>query len=179
MNWLYLFFSSKIKQMKTITFIFLICCNLLIATAQSPITSDTTLPSTAEQLKKLAEMETGVYTNSVADFISSPAQADFKLSPNGDFLSYLEKDSLQNRFLVVQNIQTQETTIVLKEGEEEIQINSEIEARLIIEDIKNKYPKTYKELTKKEFPSPYQKNYLVYYKKFQDEQAKIQLESQK
>lgn len=106
--------------MKTITFTFLILCNAIMMLAQSPVVEDNPLAYTTEQLKKLANVETGIYTNSVADFISLPTQSDFQLSPNGDFLAYLEKDSLQNRFLVVRNIQTQDTTIVLKEGEDEI-----------------------------------------------------------
>lgn len=48
---------------------------------------DVTLPSSTEELLKIAYSETGKYAYSIEDYFSKPKVSSFKLSPNGKYIS--------------------------------------------------------------------------------------------
>ena len=50
---------------------------------------DTTLPTSAERLNELIQYAEGDYKYSVEDFFKNPDKTYYKISPNGEYLSYL------------------------------------------------------------------------------------------
>ncbi len=87
---------------------------------QPPLPGNPELPTSSEELQALTTYAKDDHSYKVADFMAYPLQSDFQLSPNGRYLSYLEKDSLGERWLQVRDLQTDEITKVLAEGEESI-----------------------------------------------------------
>jgi len=79
---------------------------------------DTSLPTSKEDLAKLADKETGNYKYSVKDYFAKPASSDFQLSPNGTYMSYRNKDENLKNHVYVKNVKTEEVTRVITEGEE-------------------------------------------------------------
>jgi dipeptidyl aminopeptidase/acylaminoacyl peptidase len=79
---------------------------------------DSKLPSNAEQLKTLAAFDKGDYKYSVASYFEKPAKSDFQFSPQGQYLSYREKDKNGKRHVYVKNTETEGVTKVIEEGEE-------------------------------------------------------------
>jgi hypothetical protein len=62
---------------------------------------DPSLPSTEDELKALADMETGDHKYVVEDYFAKPASSSFQLSPDGTYLSYRKKDeNLKNHVYV-------------------------------------------------------------------------------
>lgn len=76
------------------------------------------LPSSEVELKELANKETGNYKYSVVDYFAKPASSSFKLSPNGTYLSYREKDKNLKNHVHVKNIKTAKVQRVITEGDE-------------------------------------------------------------
>src|SRR5690554_524309 len=74
----------------------------------STLPGDTTLPSSEEELKKLADLDQGTYKYSVADYFARPKAAAFQLSPDGKYMSYMEKDSDNKNHVYVKNVATGE-----------------------------------------------------------------------
>ncbi|NQZ77946.1 MAG: S9 family peptidase, partial [Ekhidna sp.] len=79
---------------------------------------DITLPSSGDDLEALAAKERGSYKYSVADYFAKPASSQFQLSPQGTYMSYREKDEKLKNHVYVKNIETNEVTRVITEGEE-------------------------------------------------------------
>lgn len=79
---------------------------------------DTSLPSTDAELDALAAKETGNYKYSVEDYFAKPKAATFKISPNGTYLSYREKDENLKNHVYVKNLKTGEVKRIIEEGEE-------------------------------------------------------------
>ena len=67
---------------------------------------DTSLPSPEEELKKLAEYDKGNFKYTIEDYFSSPKANFFQLSPNGKYLSYMEKDDNNKNHVYVKEIAT-------------------------------------------------------------------------
>ncbi|MCP4179227.1 MAG: S9 family peptidase, partial [bacterium] len=76
---------------------------------------DTTLPSSKEELIKLASFEKGDYVYSVEDFIQKSNQYSFQFSPNGLYLSYKERDENGKVHVFVKNTETNEVIRVIEE----------------------------------------------------------------
>lgn len=79
---------------------------------------NTALPSSDEDLTALANYETGDYKYSVEDYFARPKARSFQFSPDGKYLSYREKDENLKNHVYVKNIETNEATRVIVEGEE-------------------------------------------------------------
>lgn len=96
------------------------------ANAQSPSDSlpgvatpgDTSLPSSAEALQEIMDYEDGQYAYAVEDYFRQPAQSSFQLSPDGMYLSYLQREEDRKRNLYVKNVTTGQTQRVVEEGDE-------------------------------------------------------------
>ena len=86
------------------------------ATNQEP--GDKTLPSSTAELAKIANAETGKFTYSVEDYFSKPQVSGFQLSPNGNYISYREKDKSGKRHIYVKDFKTNKITKVVEEKDE-------------------------------------------------------------
>lgn len=86
--------------------------------AEPALPGDTSLPSTKQQLADLAALEQGQYAYTVEDYFQKPKQSTFRFSPNGQYISYREKDADGKRHIYVKNTETNEVKQVIKEGED-------------------------------------------------------------
>lgn len=85
---------------------------------EKKLPGDTSLPSTPEQLMKLVEDESGTYSYGVEDYFARPKKNEFNLSPNGEYMSFREKDENGKRHVYVQNLKTNKIEKILEEGTE-------------------------------------------------------------
>lgn len=76
------------------------------------------LPSSEKELNSLSAKETGNYKYEVEDYFAKPTSSSFKLSPNGDYLSFRKKDKNLKNHVYVKNISTGEEKRIIVEGEE-------------------------------------------------------------
>lgn len=81
---------------------------------------NTALPTSSEELAKIAAFETGNFKYSVEDFFQSPSASYFKLSPNGENLSYLKRTDEGKNNLYVKNTKTQEEKLIVAVTEDVI-----------------------------------------------------------
>ena len=86
---------------------------------ESKMPGNPALVSSDEELQELIGYDKGVYKYSVSDYFARPKASSFRLSPNGKYLSYMEKDGLKNH-VYIREIATGEVTRVIEEKEEPI-----------------------------------------------------------
>lgn len=79
---------------------------------------DISLPSSKEELQKIASYDKSNYKYSVEDYWSKPKQSGFKFSPDGKYFSYREKDEKGKNHLYVKNTSNNEVKRILEEKEE-------------------------------------------------------------
>ncbi len=79
---------------------------------------NTDLPSSKDELTALAAQETGTYKYAVEDYFKKPTSSSFKLSPEGTYMSYREKDEHLKNHVYVKEIATGKVTRVIEEKEE-------------------------------------------------------------
>jgi len=76
------------------------------------------LVSSSEELKALAEQETGNYTYTVEDYFKRPSQSSFQFSPDGKYVSYKQRNEDGKNHVYIKNTDTDEITMVIEEKEE-------------------------------------------------------------
>jgi len=76
------------------------------------------LPSSTEELQKLADLETAKYDYTVEDYFQKPKQSTFRFSPNGMYLSYREKDADGKSHVFVKNTKTDEIKRAIEEKDD-------------------------------------------------------------
>lgn len=91
---------------------------LKLIKAQKEEKGNTKLPSTEAEIQRLIELGEINRQYTVKDYFSRPKASGFKLSPNGKYLSYREKDDLTKRHIYIKNIEDGTVTRVVEEGEE-------------------------------------------------------------
>lgn len=80
---------------------------------------NTALPTSQEDLMTIALSEKGTYKYSVEDFFKKPSQTNFKLSPNGDYISYMGPyERRQNIF--IQKVGEEQVTRITSETDRDI-----------------------------------------------------------
>lgn len=79
---------------------------------------DTKLPNSSEELAQLKDLETGNFAYSVKDYFQKPNKYSFRFSPDGQFVSYRERDENGKGHVYVKNTDTDETKKIIEEGEE-------------------------------------------------------------
>lgn len=79
---------------------------------------NTALPSTEEELAKIAAKASGNYKYSVEDYFKTPEAFAFSLSPDGKHIGYLKRRETGERDLYIQNTETQKETLLLKQEED-------------------------------------------------------------
>ncbi len=79
---------------------------------------NTALPTSDEELEKLANWNPTNYKYSVEDYFARPKARSFNFSPNGTYLSYREKDENKKNHVYVKNLETDDVKRVIEEKEE-------------------------------------------------------------
>ena len=79
---------------------------------------NTALPSTDEQLAKLAAKGKGNFKYTVADYFQTPDVFSFKLSPDGKYLSYMKRRETGERDLYLKETATQKESLLIKQEED-------------------------------------------------------------
>jgi dipeptidyl aminopeptidase/acylaminoacyl peptidase len=86
---------------------------------ESKLPGDLSLPSTEEELAQLIAFDKGDFKYRVEDYFSRPKASSFQLSPNGKYMSYMEKeDGGTKRHVYVKEIATGKTQRIIEEKEE-------------------------------------------------------------
>ncbi len=86
---------------------------------ESKLPGNTFLVSPDDELKALASLDKGDYKYKVEDYFAKPKASSFQISPNGKYLSYMEKDGLKNH-VYTKEIATNKVTRVIEEKEEPV-----------------------------------------------------------
>lgn len=86
---------------------------------ESKLPGNPELVSSDEELQALIAYDEGDYTYSVADYFARPNASSFQLSPNGKYLSYMEKEGLKNH-VYIKELATGEVVRAIEEKEEPI-----------------------------------------------------------
>lgn len=71
-----------------------------------------------EELQKLAALDKGEYKYKVEDYFSRPKASQFQLSPDGKYMSYMEKDDNNKRHVYVKEIATEKIQRIIEEKDE-------------------------------------------------------------
>ena len=105
---------------KYITSILIFCMSMSSFAQKSgnAIPGNTTLPTSAADLQKLAAKDKGQYQYKVEDYFARPKASSFHLSPDGKYMSYLEKDQILKNHVYVKNLKTGEIKKVIEEKTE-------------------------------------------------------------
>ena len=85
---------------------------------KSTLPGNTALVTSDEKLKQLAAFDAGNYKYKVADYFARPKASSFRLSPNGKYMSYLEKDDKNKNHVYVKEIATGKVTRAIEEKDE-------------------------------------------------------------
>lgn len=100
---------------------FLLTTNLIYSQGLKKLLGDTSLPSSKYELKRIADFETRKFQHSVEDYFSTSKASSFKLSPNGEYISYIEKNEKGERYILAKQIKTNNVKKVVEENNEVIQ----------------------------------------------------------
>lgn len=76
------------------------------------------LVSTDDELNKLSLLDKGNYKYSVEDYFARPKASSFKLSPNGKYISYYEKDEDNKNHVYIKDIATGDVKRAIEEKDE-------------------------------------------------------------
>jgi len=85
---------------------------------ESKLPGDASLPSSEEELQKLIEYDKGDFKYKVEDYFSRPKASNFQLSPDGKYMSYMEKDENAKRHIYVKEIATGKVQRIIEEKDE-------------------------------------------------------------
>lgn len=93
-----------------------IMTNAQSSTAALP--GDPTLPSSKASLEKLISYDKGNFKYKVEDYFARPKASAFKISPDGKFLSYKEKDQDKKNHVYVKDLKTGKITKAIVEKDD-------------------------------------------------------------
>lgn len=79
---------------------------------------NTALPSSDEELAKLAAKAEGNFKYSVEDYFKTPDVFSFSLSPDGKYLSYMKRRKTGERDVYLKETATQKERLLIKQGED-------------------------------------------------------------
>ena len=85
---------------------------------KSTLPGNTALVTSDEKLKQLAAFDAGNYKYKVADYFARPKASSFRLSPNGKYMYYLEKDDKNKNHVYVKEIATGKVTRAIEEKDD-------------------------------------------------------------
>ena len=81
---------------------------------------NTILPSSAEELAAVANLETGTFKYSVEDYFQKPEASGFQMSPNGKFLSFIKRNKDGKGELTIKDVNTDKETVLVVEKDDVI-----------------------------------------------------------
>ncbi|GHT03971.1 peptidase [Bacteroidia bacterium] len=84
----------------------------------SKLPGDTSLPSSEQELAALTAFDKGDFKYKVEDYFSRPKASSFQLSPNGKYMSYMEKDENNKRHVYVKELATGKSQRIIEEKDE-------------------------------------------------------------
>ncbi|WP_312300911.1 S9 family peptidase [Chryseobacterium sp.] len=90
--------------------------NAQSSTAKLP--GDPTLPSSRANLEKLVSYDKGNFKYKVEDYFARPKASAFKISPDGKYLSYKEKDQEKKNHVYVKDLSTGKITKAIVEKDD-------------------------------------------------------------
>lgn len=93
-----------------------IMINAQTSTAKLP--GDPTLPTSKANLEKMISYDKGSFKYKVEDYFARPNASQFKISPDGQFLSYKEKDKDKKNHVYVKELKTGKITKAIVEKED-------------------------------------------------------------
>jgi dipeptidyl aminopeptidase/acylaminoacyl peptidase len=85
---------------------------------ESKLPGDVSLPSTEKELATIIAYDRGDFKYKVEDYFARPKASSFQLSPNGKYMSYMEKDEKNKRHVFVKDIATGKSQMIIEEKEE-------------------------------------------------------------
>lgn len=91
---------------------------LKLTKTEVKLPGDPSLPSSAADIQRLIDNGAGNYKYKVEDYFQKPKSSQFQLSPNGKYLSYMEKDDNNKRHVYVKEIATGKVSRAIEEKEE-------------------------------------------------------------
>jgi dipeptidyl aminopeptidase/acylaminoacyl peptidase len=92
---------------------------LVLEKFEAKLPGNTELVTPEAELQQLAAMDKGDFKYRVEDYFSRPKASDFLLSPDGKYMSYMEKeDGSTKRHVYVKDVKTQKVTRVIEEKDE-------------------------------------------------------------
>jgi len=91
---------------------------MIAQSTETELPGDVKLPSSAEDLQALADLETRSFDYAVKDYFKKPEKSDFQFSPNGNYVSYRERDENGKSHVFAKNTETDQVSKVIEEGEE-------------------------------------------------------------
>ncbi len=103
---------------KSILLISILSCSFMTQAQEEVVKGNPELVSSSEELKALAAKETGDYKYSVKDYFKRPNQFSFKFSPDGQYVSYKQRDDKGKSHVYIKNTETDEITKVIEETDE-------------------------------------------------------------
>ncbi|MGB3775971.1 MAG: S9 family peptidase, partial [Leeuwenhoekiella sp.] len=89
-----------------------------MSTTKTTLPGNPELASSKEDLEKLAALDTGNFKYQVEDYFAKPKAASFNVSPDGKYISYLEKDDQGKRHVMVKLRETGEVKRAIAEKDE-------------------------------------------------------------
>ncbi|MDX1350823.1 MAG: S9 family peptidase [Putridiphycobacter sp.] len=93
---------------------------LILTKTTKTLPGNTSLPSSAEALAKIASMEKGAYKYSVKDYFQKPEASYFQLSPTGEYLSYIKRNSNGKGQLIIKNTENDKELVLVTEVDDVI-----------------------------------------------------------
>ncbi|WP_080779593.1 S9 family peptidase [Chryseobacterium phocaeense] len=93
-----------------------IMINAQTSTAKLP--GDPTLPSSKESLEKMVSFDKGNFKYKVEDYFARPNASQFKISPDGQYLSYKEKDKDKKNHVYIKELKTGKITKAIVEKDD-------------------------------------------------------------
>lgn len=91
---------------------------LVLKKFEASLPGNPALVTPDEELQKIATLDKGDYKYKVEDYFARPKASSFKLSPNGKYLSYYEKDEQNKNHVYVKEIATGKVTRIIEEKDE-------------------------------------------------------------
>ena len=91
---------------------------LSLERSEKVLPGNISLPTSKEDLDKLANWNPENFKYSVEDYFAKPKARSFSFSPNGSYMSYREKDENLKNHVYVKNLETGEVKRIIEEKEE-------------------------------------------------------------
>ena len=114
-------FSGKLIEKEKIEGVFLqngMSFPLVLTKFEAKLPGNSSLVTEEADLQKLALFDKGRYKYNVEDYFSRPKASSFQLSPNGKYMSYMEKDENNKHHVYVKDVASGKSQRIIEEKDE-------------------------------------------------------------